>query len=330
MIDYSKFPQSPPKRKGNPLRFLLLLFLVFSIFFMLKETLLGDFKKIGNSKQSSEPESPVVKGIMEKGAAFFNPDENSLDLETVVQDELKNLQGEYAVAIKNLKTGERYYYNEHTVFDAASLYKLFVMATVFQKIQNGNLTKEQVLSQKIPVLNQKFRISSESAELKEGNITLPVQSALSRMITISDNYSALLLAENTRLSNVSVFLKENGLVGSRVGTKGETPATTASDMTSFFQKLYNNELASTELTTDMFLLLKHQQLNSKIPKYLPVEVKAAHKTGELGRLSHDAGIVYTPKGDYIIVVLSDTNKPLDANEKIALISKAVYEYFAKQ
>ncbi len=324
MIDYSKFPQNPPRKKGNPVRFLLLVFLVLFIFFTFKDSLSG------KSKQKKDEEVPVVKGIMEKGTALFNPDENSVDLETVVQNELKSTQGDYAVSIKNLKTGERYYYNEQTVFDAASLYKLFVMATVFQKIQNGNLTKVQVLSQKIPVLNQKFRISSESAELKEGSITLPVQSALTRMITISDNYSALLLAENARLSNVSAFLKDNTFTGSRVGTRGETPATTASDMTSFFQKLYNNELATTDLTADMLLLLRHQQLNSKIPKYLPTEIRVAHKTGELGRLSHDAGIVYTPKGDYIIVVLSDTNKPVDANEKIALISKAVYDYFTRK
>lgn len=324
MIDYSKFPQSSPRKKGIPLRFLLLIFTALAFVFIFKENFPG------NSKQKTDQEVPVVKGIMEKGAAFFSPDANSLDLETIVQNELKNTQGEYAVAIKNLKTGERYYYNEQTVFDAASLYKLFIMATVFQKIQDGNLTKTQVLSQKIPTLNQKFRISSESAELKEGSITLPVQSALTRMITISDNYSALLLAENAKLSNVSAFLKDNAFSGSRVGTRGETPATTASDITSFFQKLYHNELATTDLTADMLLLLRHQQLNSKIPKYLPIEAKVAHKTGELGRLSHDAGIVYAPKGDYIIVVLSDTNKPVDANEKIANISKAVYGYFTSK
>ncbi|HUQ85105.1 MAG TPA: serine hydrolase [Candidatus Limnocylindrales bacterium] len=282
-----------------------------------------------NSEKASNFISPLANGIIERGVEFLNPEENSISLEKIVQDELKNAKGDYAVAIKNLKTGERYYFNEHEVFDAASLYKLFVMATVFQKIQNGDLTKNQMLSQKIPELNTKFRIASESAELKEGSITLPVQSALSRMITISDNYSALLLAENVKLSNVSSFLKKNKFLESRVGTRGEAPATTAFDITSFFEKLYKGDLASPELTTDMLSLLKSQKLNNKIPKYLPKNVVTAHKTGELGRLSHDAGIIYTPKGDYILVILTDTEKPTDANEKIALISKAIFDYFTK-
>ncbi|HVF69552.1 MAG TPA: serine hydrolase [Xanthomonadales bacterium] len=323
MIDYSKFPHDHPRKKNTLVKFLLLLIAITSFLYIFSGRLLGD------SRQASEFVSPLAQGIIEKGAAFLNPDENSTDLEKIVHQELRNSQGEYAVAIKNLQTGERYYFNEQEVFDAASLYKLFVMATVYQKIQDGNLTKTKMLSQKIPTLNQKFKISSESAELKEGSITLPVESALTRMITISDNYSALLLAENVRLSKVSTFLKKNSFTGSSMGTGGNAPATTASDMTSFFQKLYKGELTSVDGSSEMLLLLRHQQLNSKLPKYLPPNTRIAHKTGELGRLSHDAGIVYTQKGDYIIVVLSDTNIPANANEKIADISKAVYDYFTR-
>lgn len=321
MIDYSKFPQNSPRKRKNIPKFYILLPIIIAILYVF---VLIPFK---NSRQASNFISPLASGIIEKGVEFLNPDENSTSLEKIIQSELSNTNGEYAVAIKNLKTGERYYFNEQKVFDAASLYKLFVMATIFQKIQDGDLTKTQILSQKIPVLNNKFRISSESAELKEGSITLPVQSALSRMITSSDNYSALLLAENARLSNVSTFLQKNSFKASRVGTKGETPATTASDITSFFEKLYKGDLASAESTADMLKLLKSQKLNGKIPKYLPKDVITAHKTGELGRLSHDAGIIYSPKGDYIMVILSDTSKPVDTNEEIALISKAVHEYF---
>ncbi|MEM4270897.1 MAG: serine hydrolase, partial [Candidatus Pacearchaeota archaeon] len=81
------------------------------------------------------------------------------------------------------------------------------------------------------------------------------------------------------------------------------------------------------ISGEMLALLKKQNLNSKLPKYLPENTVVAHKTGELGEYSHDAGIVYKDSGDYIIVVLSKTQKPLDANEKIAQISKAVYDYF---
>ncbi len=322
LTDYSKFTAQPPKRKRKG-------WIIFLFLFILISTSLFIIQKFTVEKTSQQVEKPQVFGIVEKSTTIFNPDENSDALGTIVQHELKNTKGEYGIVINNLKTGERYYYNEHKIFEAASLYKLFVMATVFQKIQNGNLTQNDVLSQKISVLNQKFKISSESAELTEGDITLPVQSALSRMITISDNYSALLLTEKVRLSQVSLLLSQNSLTESKVGSSSGRPSTSAYDMALFYKKLYEGKIAEKSLTAGMLSLLKHQMLNTKIPKYLPKNVDVSHKTGELGLLSHDAGIVYTPKGDYIIIVLTETSSPAVANEIIAKISKSVYEYFVK-
>ena len=55
-----------------------------------------------------------------------------------------------------------------------------------------------------------------------------------------------------------------------------------------------------------------------------------HKTGELDGYKHDAGIVYAPKGDYVIVVMSNTKDPQTAVDVIAKISKAVYDHFEKE
>ena len=79
----------------------------------------------------------------------------------------------------------------------------------------------------------------------------------------------------------------------------------------------------------MLDLLKKQKLNNKLPANLPEGVEIAHKTGEIGYFTHDAGIVYTSKGDYIIVVLSQSDMPSAAEDRIASISKNVYDYFQK-
>jgi len=199
-----------------------------------------------------------------------------------------------------------------------------VMATVFNQIQEGKLSKNEVLSREVEELNRDFNIDSEVAELTEGTITLSVEDALAKMITISDNYAALLLAKRIGLSIVQTFLKDNLLEESIIG---EPPITTAYDVALFFEKLYNGELANQENTKLMLNLLKGQLLNHKLPKYLSEEVTVAHKTGELGIFSHDAGIVYGEKGDYIIAVLSESDNRLAAEEQIAKISKSVYEYF---
>ena len=257
----------------------------------------------------------------------FIPKDKSL--KTAVEYALLGTKGTYGVIVKNLRTGEKYYSNEHKVYKAGSLYKLWIMAAVYQSIQNGELKEDEQLSQEVEVLNDKFAIEGEAAELTEGTITLTVGDALKQMITISHNYAALLLTEKIKLSTVAKYLKEKGFNESKVGTSGEDPITTPFDIALFFEKLYKLELADKENTDKMIDLLQNQQNTDKLPKYLPKDIKVAHKTGELGWFSHDAGIVSSSFGDYIIVVLSESNSPTGVEDRIAEVSKNVYEYFSK-
>ncbi|MBI2338410.1 serine hydrolase [Candidatus Daviesbacteria bacterium] len=259
-----------------------------------------------------------------------------IPLKSVVENILADTKGTYGIDIKNLKSGESYFLNENTVFEAGSLYKLWVMATVYKQIQDGKLSMEQVLSEDVVVLNRKFNIDPEMAELTEGVVTYTVSDAIYQMITISHNYAALLLTEKIKLSTVANFLKENGFLQSQVGTDGDAPKSTASDIALFYEKLYKGELASEQYTQEMINLLKKQQLNDGLPRFFPDKTIVAHKTGDIGWFKHDAGIIYLPDKEasaaaeqktYIIVVMSESTSPAGAQEKIALISKAVYEYF---
>lgn len=250
-------------------------------------------------------------------------------LKTVVDKALEGTIGTYGIVIKNLKTGESYSQNEKMIFDTASLYKIWIMATVYRQIDNGQLQEDDVLTEDVVELNKKFDIDPEFAELKEGVVTFTIREALNQMITISHNYAALILTAKIRLSNVATFLKENNLNESTVGTSGGLPTATPSDISLFFEKLYKGELASQDSTEKMISLLKKQQLNDGLPKYLPDESIIANKTGEMNVFKHDAGIVFSNNGDYIIVVMSKSDDTLAAQERIALVSKGVFEYFNK-
>ncbi len=242
-----------------------------------------------------------------------------------IQQIITKTKGTYGIAVKNLKTGEAYYLNEHRTFPTASLYKLWIMATAMQKIENNEIQEDEVLSADISSLNKDFNISSEEAELTEGFIQLTVKDALFQMITISHNYAALLLTKKVKLSSVQEFLEKNEFKESALGDPKATPY----DMALFFEKLYKGEFVNTENTKKMIDILKQQTLNNKLPKYISETVEIAHKTGELGFFTHDAGIVFTNKGDYIIVILSESDSPSEAEDRIGLVSKAVFEYFTK-
>src|SRR3989344_6979589 len=245
-------------------------------------------------------------------------------LKDVVENALSGAQGTYGIAIKNLKTGEAYYLNEHRIFESGSLYKVWVLATAFDQIKNGTLKQDEVLSQDISVLNEKFNIDAGSAEITDGKITLSVKNAIEQMIVTSHNYASLLLSERIKLSAVSAFLEKYNFDESTIS---EPPKTTPYDIALFFEKLYKGELANNENTEEMLTIFKRQQLNEGMPKYLPQNVKIAHKTGEIGWAKHDAGIVFSDSGDYIIVIMSESDSPRQAQENIALVSRAIYDYF---
>lgn len=301
------------RQQSGRRRPLVLLFFAFFFLFL-------SYKGITMLFGSTKNEVKVLLGESTK---------KSENLQNVIDPLLSGSSGSYAIFIKNLKTGESYSFNEHRHYDTASLYKLWVMGTAFERIQKGTLDENQEIKEDIEVLNEKFSIASESAELTEGSLELSVHDALEKMITISDNYSALLLAWKLRLSTIAAYLQRHGFLESKVGVHGDSPTSTASDIGLFFEKLYKGELGDSRRTTQMLDLLKRQRLNEKLPKYLPETVSIAHKTGELGEFSHDAGIVYTPGGDYIIVVLTETNAPADAVVRISKISSAIYSYFTQ-
>lgn len=237
--------------------------------------------------------------------------------------------GKFGIVVEDIKKGEVYLSGAHEVFPAASLYKLWIMSTAYQQIQLGQIRKDEILSDSISNLNANFNIDPEAAELTEGSITLSVTQALEKMITISDNYSALLLTKRIRLSKVADWLTNQSFNESTVGTDGGMPTTSAYDIALFFEKLYHGELADTQNTDQMLSLLQRQKQNNKLPKYLPQGTLIAHKTGELNTDTHDGGIVYSPKGSYIIVVLAENSGAAVAEEEIAQLSKAVYNYFTE-
>lgn len=252
--------------------------------------------------------------------------QNNGGLESAVEEVLKESEGRYGIYIKNLKTGDVYAKNGHEIFEPASLYKVWVMGTVFEKIKDGSINENDKLTADIPVLNKKFNISSEDAEFKEGIINFSIKSAIEQMITISHNYAAYALIEKVGRNSIEVFLREYGLRNSTTESN-QNFKTTPADLGKLFEKIYREEVIDSEYSQKMIEVMLRQQKNDSIPKYLPEGTLIAHKTGELPNIRNDGGIVYSPNGDFVIIILSETGDVTFASDTIAKISEASYKYF---
>jgi len=323
--------------------FILLLFAVFIVVFLYQGLLRSRIKPIykilplslfiiipawallypKDTSIKSDITSPIKK-IVQQVLPSPTPSDQ---LEKIIKSEIDNADGTYAVAIKNLKTNESYYYSENRSFTSASLYKLWYMGEIFHQIDSGKYSMDTILSKSAEEINRIYDIDPEYAEITEGYVTYTVEQALEKMITISDNYAAHLLGLSVGISNVREFLATYDLSSSQISTS--PPSTTARDILTYYDLLYNKKLISSHASTQMLEILKRQTLNDRIPKYLPEDTLVAHKTGELYAVKHDAGIVFSPSGDYIIVLMSETSSQTTAAEIEAKISEKVWEYFNK-
>lgn len=296
-------------------RTFLLIFVISTAYIGIRFLLNSNFKK------NELDQFPTLKFIFNENQKKKNP------IAKIVDDNLVGSAGNYAIVIKSLKNNEEFSLNEHELFKTGSLYKLWVMAAIFDEIKKGNVKEDEILSADIDSLNSKFEISPDVAELKEGVITLSVKDALYQMITISHNYAAYLLTDKIKVSGIRNFLKTYEFGESSLDD--DLPTVSASDISEFLEKAYKGEIVDKDSSERMLLLLKQQKLNNKLPSGLPENTIIAHKTGELDDFTHDVGIVYTPKGDYVIVVLSESDNPSAAEDRISSISKDIYEYFTK-
>ena len=255
--------------------------------------------------------------------------ENTID--PLIKTSVQKLPGKYAIYIKNLNNQEVYGLNLDEKFPSASLYKLAVMYTTFEALDKGILKKDDLLSQSKVTLDKIIEGNEQETQSPDSTETVShtVEAALNLMITISDNYSALLLAQKLGWQNIHNLMETQNLSGIDL-TGQDSPSVTAQSTGDLLERIYRNKAVNRQSSEEMKKLLFAQKVNDRIPKYLPDDIEVGHKTGELGLVRHDAGIVLGKQNDYIFVILSDTLVPQDAVENIAKIAKSIFEELENQ
>ncbi len=66
----------------------------------------------------------------------------------------------------------------------------------------------------------------------------------------------------------------------------------AREMTDLLWRLAHGKILGPRATSRALDVLERQQVNDRLPLFLPTSVKVAHKTGELPGIKNDAGLVY--------------------------------------
>lgn len=292
----------------------------------LKTIILLSILLVASYYLASRNNQPPSKFFLGSQNTAQTPQQKAHQTYQITNPELVNLPGRWAIAVKDLKSGDTYLHNADQKFPAASIYKLAVMYKTYDSIKKGELSKEDIVAGEKSRLDQTLSGTTDQPNQNQNpeNISMTVGEALRVMITISDNYAALLLAESLGWQNIDKFLEEQSLAAIDL-VEEDAPSTTARAVADLLDRIYNFSAVDKQSSQEMQDLLLSQKINDRIPKYLPDTTRVAHKTGELGSVRHDAGIVLGQKGNYVFVFLTETDNPQEASENIAQVSKKIFD-----
>ena len=253
--------------------------------------------------------------------------------------------GAYAVAYKNLSSGETILINEKEIFHAASTMKTPVLIEVYKQQKRGKFSLDDSV-----VIKNEFKsiVDSSVFSLNIQDDSEPeLYNAIEQkrtwrqlvveMITYSSNLATNMIIEKVGASNVMKTMRAmgakdiqvlRGVEDSKAFEKGLNNTTTAFDLMIIFEKIAKGKAVSKQASQEMVDILMQQHFNTIIPARLPPSVKVAHKTGNITGVFHDSGIVYLPDGrKYVLVLLSkNVESEESATSFLAGISEMIFRH----
>jgi len=258
-------------------------------------------------------------------------------LEAGVRAVLASLPGRVAVAARHLRTGRYIAIDEEQRFPAASVIKIPVLIALTQAAALGRLSLDTMIE--LDAAAPAIRDSEDGSGLLRqllprhrwslGELALLMQ-------MVSDNVATNALIDVLGgFTPVNAMMRGLGLADSVLDARIQdfdllqrSNLVTARDMLVLLEALHHERVDG---AGEALRIMRHQVYNGTLPLHLPADADVRHKTGGLGGVTNDAGLVY-PHGErehgYAIVLLS-SGQAADATAQLALaqVSRLVYDGF---
>lgn len=222
---------------------------------------------------------------------------NDTDLEKIITQSLGEFPSDqkWSVYVYDLKTDKTAKINADQPQDAASLYKLFLVEYLEQKINYQDWNSTWLVKQN-------------------------VADCVDSMLKQEDNPCSEELADKLDLKKVDEFNAKNGYKDTKL-SENYGKQTSASDIGKLFVSLKKGQTLGDSARRFVFDALYQQQLNNGISKGCG-DCRTANKQGELSNLSYDAGVVTHGAHSYVLVAMSHGG----SFEQITKLTKTIDSY----
>lgn len=218
-------------------------------------------------------------------------------------------------------------------FPAASIIKIPILISLFKSIEAGKFQKTDTIS-----LEEYYRSEgSGGLQYKQEGIALTIDNLARIMITDSDNSATnMLISAIGSMTAVNNDIKSWGLKNTQINTwlpdMGGTNYTTTKDLAIMLHNLDNEAFLNLNSRADIFDYMGHVKNNRLLAAGIPANASIAHKTGDIGTMVGDAGIIYSPNGKKYIVAIMVKRPYNDFSGKDFIVnaSQTIYQYMTNQ
>jgi beta-lactamase class A len=238
---------------------------------------------------------------------------DSRAISTKLAADVAGLQGQYGIDVIDLASGSAYGVNAQQSFRAASVNKLPILISLYERAQSGRLN----LSQTITLTDADIQHYGTGTIQNPGSprtYTLADLAAL--MVKVSDNTAAYVLERFLGQANVQSDIQRWGFTHTSMAGNATTPA----DAASLAAALYNGRLLSPSGSQAVLNLLQQTAFDDRLAAGLPADVPVAHKIGTDTGIFNDVGIVLLHGRPYAVAVLSEDANEAEADRAYARIN----------
>lgn len=258
-----------------------------------------------------------------------------MSLETDIRSIIQESGAEMAVSALHLESGQRTDVDADRVFPMCSVLKIPVLVEAFRQIEEERFT----LDDRWQLTTAEKNLPSGILVFFDDGLEPTVKDLLTLMIIISDNTATDMVIHRLGQGSVTRTMHDLGLTDIHVpltiremfddllpssdptqdmlalaaGPRNrdgicyslgpDNDVGTPAALTELLARIWRGEAVSRTACDAMLEILLKQQLNDRLPRYLPPGTPCAHKTGTLPGIRNDSGIIYANENAHVAVTV---------------------------
>ena len=300
------------------------------------------------------------------------------DLKARVEQVIAESDASIGVAIRHIESGESLYVDADTPVPLASVVKIPVLIEAFRQMSEGRFG----LADRWPLTHEHKALGSGILTQFDDDLNPTVKDLLTLMIIVSDNTATDIIMQYLGIEAIDQMMHGLGLVQTHVahtlaeifedmlpsadpdqdrfalakweaehGVRrdgfsyslgADNNVGTPRELTRLVEMIFKAELLTPDACTGMLDILLKQQLNDRLPRFLPSGTPVAHKTGSFSGVRNDSGIIYVSDGSHVAVTtlttwnhravqgdsIAEWRRAIQIDTALGMIGLAAYESFA--